>query len=118
MSSMDDPKRQTHQALLGAWGLIVVLLLFGPPWVGYGLPRPFPFAEALLCGLPMLGHVLVLRGQAAGGGIVALVCGVALIPAFLAVPFGGYVGVYPFFGLVWVAFLLANVVYGSRALRD
>lgn len=35
-----------------------------------------------------------------------------------AMPFGGYVGVYPFFGLVWVAFLLANVVDGARALHD
>lgn len=118
MRGMDDTKRTTHQALLGAWALIVVLLLFGPPWVGYGLWRPFPGAQAILCGLPILGHALVLRGRDAGGGLVALVSAVALVPAFLAVPFGYYVGVYPFFGLVWIAFLLANVVYGARALQD
>lgn len=116
---MDESKRSTHQAFLGVWVLVALLILFGWGYLG-GNWFVYSTPGAALCLLPILGHALVLRGNAAGGGIVTLVCVVALIPALLALPFGFYyfLGVYPFMGLAWIAFLLANVVYGNKALKD
>ena len=118
---MKENSRSTHQALLGAWVLIAALLFFGWGWLGFGGGFVFGSFGAALCLIPISGHALAARGQSAGGGIVALSCVVALIPAFLTLPLGWYyhfVGVYPFMGLVWIAFLLSNVVAGMKTLRD
>lgn len=118
---MNESQRSTHQAFLGAWILIAVLLFFGWGWLGFGGGLVFgPFGVAL-CAVPILGHAMAYRGQSAGGGIVALASVAALIPAFLTLPLGWYyhfVGVYPFVGLVWIAFLLSNVATGMKTLKS
>lgn len=116
---VNESQRSTHAAFLGAWVLIALLVMFGWGYLG-GRWLVYSTPGAALCLVPILGHALVLRGKSAGGGIVALACVVALVPALVALPFGFlyFVGVYPFVGLAWIAFLLANVVYGSKALKD
>lgn len=118
---MNASQRSTHQAFLGVWVMIAALLFFGWGWLGFGGGFVYSTGGAALCALPILGHALVLRGQSAGGGLVALSCVAALVPAFITLPLGYYyhwLGVYPFMGLVWIAFLMANVSVGSKALRD
>jgi hypothetical protein len=118
---MNDTERSTHQAFFGAWILIAVLLFFGWGWLGFGGGFVFGGFGAALCLVPLVGHALAMKGQSAGGGIVALSCLAALVPAFLTLPVGWYyhfVGVYPFVGLVWIAFLLSNVATGLKTLKS